>query len=149
MYVNTISLINTLDMVEVKNAAITPLNKLKHMDQAMVLALSWNMHGKVDNECVDPTVVSKGKFDVHNTETDHHISNTPEVFVYNLAWHEAPTKMNILKLMVSIPNKFKLNELFKSPGSSDAEYVFKGMICFTGGHYYAYFRRLFLKPEQY
>jgi hypothetical protein len=48
--------------------------------------------------------------------------------------------------MVTIPEKFQLKELFdKVP--EDPTYVLKGLICYMGAHYLAFFRRILIKYD--
>jgi uncharacterized protein YfbU (UPF0304 family) len=48
--------------------------------------------------------------------------------------------LDILKLLVAVPDSFRLKQLFDD-SDSDATYSFKGMINFQMAHYLAYFRR--------
>ena len=43
-------------------------------------------------------------------------------------------------MLISIPSKFSSNNLFDKT-KQPAEYLFKGMICFSGAHYLSFFRR--------
>ena len=50
--------------------------------------------------------------------------------------------MNILKLLYSQQNKFKLSDLFNVSADDSTEYEFKGMTCFMAAHYLSFFRQL-------
>lgn len=54
---------------------------------------------------------------------------------------EAPSKMSILKILLSIPETFKSKKLFsKTTDGVNALYTLKGLISYTSSHYLAYFR---------
>ena len=55
--------------------------------------------------------------------------------------------MDILKILVSITENFAARNLFNGSNDHDAQYILKGMICFQGAHYLAFFRRLLTKME--
>ena len=48
--------------------------------------------------------------------------------------------MEVIGILSLIPNVFSPYDLFESEHSSKKLYFFKGMICFWGSHYFAYFR---------
>jgi hypothetical protein len=56
------------------------------------------------------------------------IMNAPEVFVMNLQWNGEPTPLEILRMLVSVPETFMLSDLFTC--DSNEKYIFKGMICY-------------------
>ncbi len=71
--------------------------------------------------------------------------NAPEVFVMNLQWNGEPTPLEILRMLVSVPETFKLSDLFTS--NLNEKYIFKGMICYQAAHYLAFFRRAVMKLD--
>ena len=74
------------------------------------------------------------------------MSSAPEVFTLNLNWDGEPLPTQIFKMMVTIPEKFKIKNLFdKAP--ADETYVLKGLICYMGAHYLAFFRRMLIKLD--
>jgi hypothetical protein len=48
----------------------------------------------------------------HQVQTNHGMFNQPEVFCLNFQWIGKPTPMDILRLLVSIPNQFQPHNLF-------------------------------------
>ena len=46
------------------------------------------------------------------SETKYLIRNSPEVMMFNLQWASEPSSENILKILVSIPEHFELEEVF-------------------------------------
>ena len=48
----------------------------------------------------------------------------------SLNWNGEPQPSEILKLLVAIPEKFSTNEVFDKNAKGEANYVFKGMICY-------------------
>ena len=67
----------------------------------------------------------------------------PEVYLIDINWDgigDAPTKMQILKLLVSLPETFRLQDLFQ--GNDTTSYTIKGLICHQSGHYLSFFRRV-------
>ena len=72
----------------------------------------------------------------------------PEVLTANLVWDQTPQPSDILRLLASIPEVMTMDELYEcSRRDGEARYVFRGMVCFQGAHYYAFFRRLFIKYD--
>jgi hypothetical protein len=69
----------------------------------------------------------------------------PEIYTVNLVWNGAPSPSEILRLMIAIPEKTDLAEIYDLPSSKGSDYAFRGMICFQGAHYIAYFRRILIK----
>jgi hypothetical protein len=45
-----------------------------------------------------------------------------------------------MKILASVSNTLHLSELFDIPNNEDPLYQFKGMICYLGAHYVAFFR---------
>ena len=124
-----INLFNTLEKVETKDR--TALGKLQAINQAFVLALSHKMHEETTQECIDGKIKSTtSKYDTHKTQTKHFLENEPSVFVINLAWAGDPSLMEILKLLVSLPDSFCTSELFQAQKTKKVTYTFKGMICY-------------------
>ena len=73
------------------------------------------------------------------------MENAPRVFSFNIAWNQAEGEMNkvldIIGVLSLIPNIFDPKDLFSQIDCPDSTlYFFKGMICFWGCHYFAYFR---------
>jgi hypothetical protein len=66
----------------------------------------------------------------------------PEVFLLDLKWDgiQPPTKMQILKVLVSLPESFCSQDLFAK--SDPIRYTIKGLICHQSGHYFSFFRRV-------
>ena len=70
----------------------------------------------------------------------------PEVLTLNLSWADRnPASKSVLKTLVSIPEIFDISQLYKHKAPQGQEYTLRGMICFSGNHYYAFFRRIFIK----
>ena len=73
-------------------------------------------------------------------------SEFPEVFTFNMNWPDRnPDATGVLKALVAIPEFFNVTDLFNHHKQKPQEYVLRGMICFGHNHYFAYFRRIFLK----
>ena len=62
----------------------------------------------------------------------------PTFFTLNLTWLENPSSDMILRLLVSIPQVFRPESLYDSEHAPGDFYALRGMIVFTGNHYYAY-----------
>jgi len=70
----------------------------------------------------------------------------PEVLTLNLTWAQRnPPANSVLKTLVSIPEMFEVSQLYKHKAAQGQEYALRGMICFAGNHYFAFFRRIFIK----
>ena len=65
----------------------------------------------------------------------------------SLNWNEEPQPSEILKMLVAIPEKFSTKEIFDKDAKGEANYVFKGMICYQGAHYISFFRRIKIKLD--
>lgn len=104
MIVKVPKLIKTLDCVEIAKP-ITMLNKLIAMEQVFVQAYAWAEGEASEDICLGNEVKST-KYDKHSTKTIRTILNSPECIVFNLAYEGMTSRMDILKLMVSLPNKF-------------------------------------------
>lgn len=48
------------------------------------------------------------------------LKTSPEVFMFNLNWNDEPLPSQILKILVSIPEKFSLNKLFDKTDKGEA-----------------------------
>ena len=73
--------------------------------------------------------------------------NFPDILSFNLSWEQKSSKpTDILKILISLPDKFEIDTLFKIENKNYSnklpQYQFKGMVCFTNGHYICYFREL-------
>ena len=56
---------------------------------------------------------------------------------------DAPSKMSLLKIMLSIPESFESKKLFpETKVDINATYTLKGLITYTSSHYLSYFRRI-------
>ena len=70
----------------------------------------------------------------------------PEVMSFNLCWpNRQPDPTGVLKALISIPETFNVSDLYESRSRSGHEYALRGMICFGHNHYFAFFRRIFIK----
>ena len=54
-------------------------------------------------------------------------------------------------MLLSIPETMNIQHLYEIPDEDEAiedspDYVFRGMICFTEGHYFSFFRKV---PSKY
>ena len=94
------------------------------------------------NVCIDNQKTGKD----HQSETRLGVSSAPEVFTLNLNWDGEPLPTQILRMMVTIPEKFKIKNLFDQ-APTDETYVLKGLICYMGAHYLAFFRRMLIKLD--
>jgi len=122
------------------------LNKAKGNFVEFVRASFAN---KVPQKCVkNGSVILKSN---HELSTKNLLlGNPPEVLVLNLSWPPdvAPTK--VLKLLLTIPEKFPISDLYDLPkktGGIDSKFVFRGMICFSGNNSLAMFRRMHIKYD--
>jgi hypothetical protein len=64
----------------------------------------------------------------HATKTVVCIEKNPEVFIFNATWNENPNPSQIFKFMVSIPERFKSNEIFDD--NPEDTYILRGLITF-------------------
>ena len=70
----------------------------------------------------------------------------PEVFSFNLNWADRnPGATGVLKTLISIPETFNVSDLYENGAGESQEYALRGMICFGHNHYFAFFRRIFIK----
>lgn len=67
------------------------------------------MSQKLQN-CAEPELARPG---LHESQTDHYLQNAPECFILNLQWNGQPSPVDILRIMVSIQEKFSAFQLFK------------------------------------
>lgn len=74
-------------------------------------------------------------------------SDFPEVLSFNLQWLDRnPKPTNVLQSLIAIPELFEVSELYRhNYNGPKQEYVLRGMICFGHNHYFAFFRRIFIK----
>ena len=93
--------------------------------------------------CIYPDQSSPScKFSTINFLAEPH----PEIMTFNLNWDtDSPGVQDILRTLVSIPEEFNITNLYTATQTASQNYAFRGMICFTNGHYLAYFRRIFIK----
>jgi hypothetical protein len=69
------------------------------------------------------------------------ITSIPSVLVFNILWSEMSEKPHILAALNMIPDIMKLSDSYSlNEGVSDADYKFRGIVCYWGPHYYAYIR---------
>jgi len=61
-------------------------------------------------KCAEPESAGPGQ---HESQTDHCLLNAPECFILNLQWNGQPSPVDILRIMVAIPEKFSAFQLFK------------------------------------
>lgn len=78
------------------------------------------------NCCIDNITTGKD----HMSENRVGIQNSPEVFMMNLNWYDEPRPTEILKLLISIPEKFQTSQIYDKMVKGESTYVFKGMICY-------------------
>lgn len=75
-----------------------------------------------------------------------YLLNLPEVFAIGLVWPSTnPTPQEIMSLLVLIRNIIDIRNVFTTVQTQAAPYRFRGMICFYGKHYDAYFYSDFRK----
>ena len=88
------------------------------------------------------------KDDKHNpcpnvqNQVEKHLLNIPGVIAFGLVWPTAtPEVRDIMETLEIIQPEISLEELFllSSKEQADASYRFRGMICYYGKHYNAYF----------
>ena len=70
---------------------------------------------------------------------------SPRVISFNLTWNPGQGhifQFNLLKLYLSIPNLFTINDLYHiiPPNTDKIVYELCGLICFFGNHYVSIFR---------
>ena len=64
----------------------------------------------------------------------------------NMDWNGEPSPLEILKVMVAIPESFLVKELYaETPNIYNCPYTIKGLICFQAAHYLSFFRRIPIK----
>ena len=66
---------------------------------------------------------------VHRTIKKTILSWQPEVFLFDINWALEPTKMQILKVLLSFPERFCLQEIFDVNDPNPVNYTIKGLIC--------------------
>ena len=69
------------------------------------------------------------------------------MYSVNLVWGSAPKPSQIYELLKAIPEEMCPDELYHCLGDEKPTYVFRGMICYVGAHYLAFFRRIFIKLD--
>ena len=95
------------------------------------------------NSCVLPDQPKNVK---HESYSINFLAAHPEVLTFNLNWDtDSPRASDILKTLISLPEVLDIKDLYTASQTQSQEYAFRGMICYTYGHYIAYFRRIFLK----
>ena len=71
---------------------------------------------------------------------DRYMLNLPEVLALGLVWPTTnPTPDEIMSLLLLIRREIDIREIFTTVQREQAPYRFRGMICFYGKHYDAYF----------
>lgn len=122
-----VDLLETLKKVKARYPG--DLGKMIAANQAFMGALKFKL-SETAPVCADPSVMPTSKFDSHESKTVQALLNCPEVFTVNLQWNGEPTPLEILRVLLSIPDQFKSDDLFSAKDSQPAEYIFKGMFCF-------------------
>ena len=107
------------------------------------------MFGKSPDElCENPHLIDKIR-KCMSTSMEHqlYLLNCPKVVMFNIGWNVAEQTVapmyDLLLILQLIPNIFKPSLLFskmKDPQMRQREYLFKGMVCFYGCHYFSYYR---------
>ena len=70
----------------------------------------------------------------------------PAVLTFNLIWEENPSKLSILKVLLSIKDCIEISQLYHDvEGDPRQKYVFRGLVSFSNGHYVTYLRRIACK----
>ena len=65
----------------------------------------------------------------------------PSFVSFNLNWGERPSHSELLKMLLSIPSLFCTDEIYESSEEViEKNYAIRGMICFSEGHYFSFFR---------
>lgn len=105
-----------------------------------MLALKYKMSEK-QKGCVNPANDNDGR--THESVTTVQFTSKPAVFLFNLQWNGEPTSMQILKVLVSLPETFESSDLFQD--NYPTTYTIKGLICFQAAHYLAFYRRIPIK----
>jgi hypothetical protein len=83
----------------------------------------------------------------HVSATSNSLNATPEVFMFNVSWNDEPLPSQILKFMISIPERFEIKDIFDQSVQGNCTYILKGMIALKGDHYLSFFRRIFMKMD--
>lgn len=98
-------------------------------------------------ECNNPNLIGGVKScESQRVRNVYKLARHPKVFMFNIAWSITGTEMSkmsdTLKLLHLLPNLFEPRSLFSTVEdcSSSKTFFFKGMVCFWGSHYFAYFR---------
>lgn len=91
----------------IKTASDQELDKLISMHENFVHTLRHKMSA-TEHACVYPQQLDKG----HTSEVVSKILSAPHVFALNLQWSSKPNPLKILKMLLSLPNIFELNELY-------------------------------------
>jgi hypothetical protein len=134
--VNTYELLKTLKLI--KTATNQDLEKLNVSHEAFFWALKHRMQEK-QPKCANPLEEAKN----HKSELTNRIASAPHVFALNLQWNGDPDPMEILKMLIALPGKFNLKDLFET--DIDKIYTLKGFVGFQAAHYLAFFRRIPIK----
>jgi hypothetical protein len=66
----------------------------------------------------------------HVSATRNSLTSIPEVFMFNVSWNDEPIPSQILKFMISIPERFEIKDIFDSSVQGNCTYILKGMIAF-------------------
>jgi len=95
-------------------------------------------------DCKNPNAIDGAKCRGFRQNDVYVLKNKPRVFSFNFAWNntgvDRTNALDIIQLLSMIPNVFNPRDFFELEKPSDSLYFFKGMICFFGLHYFAYFR---------
>jgi hypothetical protein len=66
----------------------------------------------------------------HSSATKNSLTANPEVFMFNVSWNDEPIPSQILKFMISIPERFETKDIFDQSVEGNCSYILKGMIAF-------------------
>ncbi|KAL6053374.1 protein deubiquitination [Balamuthia mandrillaris] len=69
-----------------------------------------------------------------------YLLHQPEVFTIGMVWEtNKPSVEAIIETLCSIEQRIQLKDIFDSAPSPDASYMLRGMVCYYGLHYLAFF----------
>eukprot|EP00743_Colponemidia_sp_Colp-15_P012560 GILK01014338.1.p1 GENE.GILK01014338.1~~GILK01014338.1.p1 ORF type:complete len:801 (+),score=115.39 GILK01014338.1:238-2403(+) len=89
------------------------------------------------NSCVD----TGSDCPFNQTIREMYIMNSPEVFTVGLVWPESrPPIQLMIHLLASLTPVLNLKQIFRSSVEDPLAYEFRGMVCYYGMHYIAFFR---------